>query len=191
MDSIIVGQKAVAEHFGVSDRTVRNWIKAGMPKLSRRRFDLVQIQIWLDRKQGIEPAPPARGRGPWQPDLVVGRGKDFQEERLKRAKADLVEMEVRRRRGELVEWDQVEEVMERKILEVKQRLLILSQSLPPQLVNLREREMVPIITRAVLDLLRGFAQPMPESLRESGSKVAQVADLDFIGDLKEAPPGGP
>jgi phage terminase Nu1 subunit (DNA packaging protein) len=179
MDSIIVGQKAVAEHFGVSDRTVRNWIKAGMPKLSRRRFDLLQIQAWLDRRQGLEPTAGPRAPGdPRQPELPVSRGKDYQEERLKRAKADLVEMEVRRRRGELVEWVQVEEWNERKILEVKQRLLILIQALPPQLVNLNEREMVPIITRAVLDVLRGFAQPMPESLRvQSGIEPLQEGSI--------------
>jgi hypothetical protein len=83
----------------------------------------------------------------------------------------------------------VEEWNERKILEVKQRLLILIQALPPQLVNLNEREMVPIITRAVLDVLRGFAQPMPESLRAGGPEAAQVADIAFIGDLKETPDG--
>ena len=168
-DTIVKGTVAVAIHFEVSRRTVQRWAKdPTFPKLPGRRFDLVQIQIWLDLRDGRPPAPPARGPGPRQPELTLERGKDFQEERLKRAKADLAEMEVRQRRGELVEWGQVEEVMERKILEVKQRLLILSQSLPPQLVNLREREMVPIITRAVVDLLRGFAQPMPASLRESG-----------------------
>jgi len=189
-DTIVKGTKAVATHFEVSRRTVQRWSgDPSFPKLPGRRFDLVQIQVWLDLRDGRPPAPPQRGTGLQQPDLTVERGKDFQDERLKRAKADLAEMAVRQRRGELVEWAKVEEFNERKILDVKQRLLILAQSLPPQLVNLHEREMVPIITRAVLDVLKGFAQPMPESLRGGGAEMAQVADVDFIGGLKEAPAG--
>lgn len=189
-DTIVRGTVQVAIHFDVSRRTVQRWAKdPTFPRLSGRRFDLVQIQMWLDQRDGRPTTPPARGPGPRQPELTEERGKNFQDERLKRAKADLAEMEVRRRRGELVEWSQVEEFNERKIMEVKQRLLILPQSLPPRLVNLREREMVPIITRAIQDVLAGFAQPVPASLMAGGSKMAQVADQAFIGDLKEAPGG--
>jgi phage terminase Nu1 subunit (DNA packaging protein) len=185
MESILVGQKAVAEIFEVTERTVRNWIKAGMPRLSKRRFDRQQIRAWLDQRDGQVPAAPARGPGPRQPLLTEERGKDFQDERLKRAKADLAEMEVRRRRSELVEWSKVEEFNERKIMEVKQRLLILSQSLPPRLINLREREMVLIIHRAIHDVLVGFSQPAPANLRAGGVELTEVTDGGSFGVLKK------
>jgi phage terminase Nu1 subunit (DNA packaging protein) len=190
-DTIVRGTVQVALHFGVSRRTVQRWAQdPTFPKLPGRRFELVQIRMWLDQRDGRPSTPPARGPGPWQPELVESRGKNYQDERLKRAKADLAEMEVRRRRSELVEWSKVEEFNERKIMEVKQRLLFLPQSLPPRLVNLREREMVEIIHRAIHDVLVGFAQPAPASLMAGAVEMAQVAEQAFIGDLKETPGPG-
>jgi phage terminase Nu1 subunit (DNA packaging protein) len=179
METIIRGQKAVAEHFGVADRTVRNWIKAGMPRLSGRRFDLVQIQKWLDQRQGIEAAPlMARSTDPRQPDLPASRGKNFQDERLKRAKADLAELELGKIRGELMERSTVEGLFVARIMAVKQGLLSLPRSLPPQLIHCREeRDMESLIARAVRDLLEGFARPLPAAIggqnSESPPEMAQ------------------
>jgi phage terminase Nu1 subunit (DNA packaging protein) len=166
MDSIIVGQKAVAEVFEVSERTVRNWIAAGMPRLSKRRFDRGQIQAWLDRRDGqAVTRSAAPGGDPRQPLLAESRGKDYEDARLKKARAELLEMDIKQRRGELVPIREVEQMFVARIMAVKQGLLSLSRALPPQLVVCQtEREMEPVIAKAVRNLLESFARPLPESL---------------------------
>ena len=175
MDLVIVGQKAVAEIFEVTERTVRNWIKAGLPRLSKRRFDRHQVQSWLDRRDGqvVSPRQPD-GHDPLQPFLPVERGKDFEDSRMKRARADLLELDLKVRRGELVPRAQVQQMFVNRIMAVKQGLLSLPRALPPQLMVCHtEREMEPVIYKAVRDLLDAFARDLPESLVQSGMGPAQ------------------
>ena len=194
-DTIVRGTVAVAMHFGVSRRTVQRWVKdPSFPKLSGRRFDLVQIQTWWDQRDGQTSTPLARGPTPKQPELTVESGKDFWDGQGKKYQAQLRELELRQRRGELVERKEVEQLFVARIMAVKQGLLILAKALPPQLATCRtEREMEPIITRAIRALLEAFARPLPETLRAgmavAGQELAQVADVDFIDDLKKAPDG--
>jgi hypothetical protein len=166
-----------------------------MPRLSKRRFDRQQIQAWLDRKDGQAAKPAATLLGdPRQPELTLESGKDFWDGQNKKFQAQRRELDLRQRRGELVERSEVEQLFVARIMAVKQGLLILSRALPPQLATCsHEREMEPIIYRAVHNLLEAFARPLPESLvagggaGDAGPEMAQVADVDFIGDLKETP----
>jgi phage terminase Nu1 subunit (DNA packaging protein) len=177
-ESIVKGIAAVAAHFNKSERQVRRWRRQGMPGLSGGRFDLIQVQGWLDERDG---RPPVRGQcqpDPRQPDLTEQRGKIFQDERLKRFKADLAEMELRQRRGELVERAEVEQLFISRIMVVKQGLLSLPRGLPPQLAACREeREMEAVIARAVRQLLEAFSRPLPEALggtaTPAGPEVAE------------------
>ena len=172
-DTIVKGTVAVAIHFGVARRTVQRWAKdPTFPKLPGRRFELVQIKNWLDRKDGRALAPPvgATGPGPRQPELTAESGKDFWDGQGKKYQAQLRELELRQRRGELVERKEVAQLFVARIMAVKQGLLILARALPPQLATCRhEREMEPIIARAVRDLLEAFARPLPESLGGGGA----------------------
>jgi len=93
-------------------------------------------------------------------------GKNYQEERLKRHKADLAEMEVKQRRGELVERREVEQLFVARIMAVKQGLMNLSRALPPQLIHCQEeREMEIIIIRVVRELLEEFSRPLPAAMQ--------------------------
>ena len=174
MEAIIVGQKALAEIFGVSERTVRNWIRAGLPRLSKRRFDRLQVQTWLARRDGQAVSRPAPGPDPCQPFLPVERGKEFEDSRMKRARADLLELDLKVRRGELVPRAEVQQMFVARIMAVKQGLLSLPRALPPQLMVCQtEREMEPVIFKAVHDLLEGFARDMPESIGQAGQAMTQ------------------
>ena len=165
-DTIVKGKVAVADHFGVSERQVRRWGKdPDFPKLSGRRFDLLQIQAWRDRKDGQAAPRPAAPADPRQPLLSAQSGKDFEDARMKRARANLLELDLKQRRGELVPLQEVEKMHEARIMAVKQGLLSLSRALPPQLVVCQtEREMEPVIAKAVRNLLESFARPLPENL---------------------------
>lgn len=52
-----VGERVVAQHFGVSDRTVRRWMAAGMPSRlvgASRRYRLSECDRWHDAVQEPE-----------------------------------------------------------------------------------------------------------------------------------------
>jgi hypothetical protein len=194
-ETIVKGKMAVAAHFGVSDRTVRRWYKdPSFPRLPGRRFELLQIRAWLDRKDGMTPAPTTGRRVSHQPELPDESGKEFWDKQGKKYQAQLRELELRQRRGELVERKEVEQLFVARIMAVKQGLLGLSRSLPPQMAHcLNEREMEGIINRALRHLLEVFSQPLPKSLGAGGAfggpELADVTEVDFIGDLKEVPDG--
>ncbi len=163
-NTIVKGTAAVALHFGVARRTVQRWAKdPTFPKLPGRKFELVQIQLWLDRKDGRSLPPPAKGQDPHQPELTEQRGKSFQEERLTRLKADRAELDLGQRRGELVERAEVEQLFITRIMAVRQGLLSLSRALPPLLATCQnEREMEAIIAGKVRELQEEFGRPLPE-----------------------------
>jgi phage terminase Nu1 subunit (DNA packaging protein) len=164
---IVKGKAAVAEHFGVSVRQVRNWEMAGMPGRSGRDYDLVKIQLWRDQRPGV------RGRAPADPDahgqLQLQPRKELEEERLLKNRADKLELENRRRRGELIERAEIEQLFITRIMALKQRLLSLPRELPPKLIVCRsEREQEAVIARAVRLLLEAFSRPLPEGLGGGG-----------------------
>ena len=75
-------------------------------------------------------------------------------------------MDLRQRRGELVERQEVEQLFISRIMAVKQGLLNLPRGLPPQLIHCKEeREMEGIIARVVRELLESFSRPLPEKYR--------------------------
>jgi phage terminase Nu1 subunit (DNA packaging protein) len=167
-DSIVKGLKAVAEHFGKSLRQVQRWVRdPSFPRLSGRRFDLHQIQAWLDHRDGRPAGGKALGEGhAQQPELPVQRGKDFEDARMKKARADLLELDLRQRRGELVERTEVEQLFVVRIMAVKQGLLNLARSLPPQLIHcLDERDMEEIIMQSVRTLLDDYSRTLPKHLK--------------------------
>lgn len=133
-DTIVKGTQAVADHFEVSRRTVQRWCKdPTFPKLPGRRFDLVQIRIWRDLKDGRPAAPPGRLGDARQPELPVQRGKDFEEQRFKRIKADREELALRRDRGELIEVAGLEALLAPRAMAYRQGMISFEQILAPKM----------------------------------------------------------
>ena len=154
-DSIVKGLKVVATHFGKSERQVRRWVKdPSFPRLSGRRFDLLQMQAWLDERDG-RPAARPRSENPRQPELVEQRGKSFQEERLKKAQAEKAEMELEQLKGETIKTVVLEDLLASRALVYRQGVMELARSLPPLLPLSPEarREAEAIITTKVRELL--------------------------------------
>jgi len=156
-EMIVRGKAAAAAHFNITVRQLANWEKAGMPGRSGRDYDLVKIQLWRDHKQGRGGGSDGR-----QEFLSPQRGKDFEDARLKKGRADLVEMAVRRQRGELLPRADIEKGEISNILTMKAGLMMLPRSLPPLLINcVAEREMEGVIRKAVYDLLWLYAKGAP------------------------------
>lgn len=175
--SIVDSMEKVARHFGKSLRQVQRWATQGMPVLSGRRYDLLQVAAWRRLKKGGRgPAAAIDPRSQGQPNLVAEGDKDYWDMRAKKAQAEQREMDLRQRRGELVERQEVEQLFISRIMAVKQGLLNLPRGLPPQLIHCKEeREMEGIIARAVRDLLESFSRPLPESIGGEGNGGPEVA----------------
>ncbi len=173
-DTIVRGTVAVAMHFGVSRRTVQRWVKdPTFPKLSGRRFDLVQIQMWLDQKDGRPPSSPAKDQNPRQPDLTEERGKNFQEERLKKAKADLAEMEVRQQRGELIKLAEVEQLFIARAVVYRQSVLGLEPYILALLPEELRRQRAAEVRRRLREAVENICRPLPEKFRAATAEMAQ------------------
>ena len=167
MEELLIGVEAVARHFGVAERTVYRWIREGMPRLPANKFSPLQIQEWRERKKGILRPARTMERDSRQRDFyeAPAEGKEFHEERLKKHKADLAEMEVRQRRAELVEIRELKQLFVGRWIALKQAMLTFSRGLPPRLIHCKsEREMEVVIMRSVQELLDNFSQDLPKSL---------------------------
>jgi len=101
---LVKKQTRVAKHYGVTDRTVRNWLKDGCPQRADGFFDLDQIDLWLTQRgtlpPGLSDAQDAHGDG--QDVHGDGKSRAFWEKECKRFMALERELKVKIRKGELL-----------------------------------------------------------------------------------------
>ena len=167
-DTIVKGLPAVAAHFGKSVRQVQRWVKyPGFPRLSGRRFDLIQVQAWLDARDGQPPAP--RGvhqENPQQPFLSEEpQGKKREEARFKRLSADIKELELKKLKGELIPLAEVEALLTPRAMVYRQGIVSMQTlapeiglkfSLPPEAV----RAIATLIAQRGREVLANVLRPL-------------------------------
>jgi transcriptional regulator with XRE-family HTH domain len=98
-------QTEVAEFFGVSIDTVKNWAKQKMPG-SPRSYRLDKIAIWL-RTEG-----PGSSRIKGEDDPLMD-GDSPGLERYRMAKAKLAELDLESRKGELIDREKARDILGR------------------------------------------------------------------------------
>lgn len=128
-DGVIVDtQEQVARVYGVSVRTIQHWQRDGMPVTKDKRYDIREIQQWRQIKRSKRQRQNDEGE---QADV-----------RYRKAKAELAEMQLYEKRGELIPRDVVERELVQISLAAKRALLALPRNLAPQLdgLDIRERE---------------------------------------------------
>lgn len=172
---VFKSNKELAEYFGKDERTVRRWIREGLPRLTSGGFDRLQCEKWVaERRRRIIPMlendPQAEAR-PIRHD-----------DRLKKAKADLAEMDLRERQGGLISRRSFEQAMVARIMVAKAGLLTLPRSLPPLLVGKIEREIETVVKEQVSQLLRQFAAPLPPPFESEIVKRASEIILQLEAD---------
>ena len=93
-----MNKQGLAKAFKVSPNTVTDWLRRGCPVTKQRdgsyRFDLPEVQAWREKTRRVT--------------ACVDRTLAGEQLRKETALADLREMEVHRKRGELVEKVKVE-----------------------------------------------------------------------------------
>ena len=189
-DRVVDTIEEVAAHVGKSMRSVYRWLKAGLPMLPDGRYDLDAVDAWVRMRRGLpvstlsaasrpapesetplapSAAPQPRSESPPPPfafDASTEGGKDYWDKESKKHQARLRELEYGKRRGELIERRLVEDLFVQRVLAVRQGLVSLVRSLPPDLVNCRdEREMASVIEHRVRGLLDAYSRELPAGIR--------------------------
>ena len=141
---VVESQKDVAKTFGVSVRTIRNWVKNGMPARKDGGYDLSEIYRWKLEKDGETGDE--------------GKQKHHWEIHYRQYKALLAEIDYRKALGELVTREEVEEGRIQRILTVKKALLGLPARLAPQVVNLDIKKAEEIIKIRIEEIINDFAR---------------------------------
>jgi phage terminase Nu1 subunit (DNA packaging protein) len=133
----------VGKVMDVSERTVQRWKKDGMPVTAEGYYDLDAIKAWHD------------GRG-----IVDGEeteGKAYWDEKIRKYRATLLELDLKKATGELVSREEVERGRIARIIAVKRSFLALPTRLAPVLAMKEPREIETLLYEAVAEIIDDFA----------------------------------
>lgn len=139
---------------GYGDTTVRRWLAAGWDG------DPATVEEWRAANLGTP------GRRPLYPSQEQAKrpapadGPDWTNE-FRRGKALLAMLEVRKRRGELVERKEIETMMVQRIAEVRAGLLRLEFVISQRAAMQPADRVAEIVAGACRDLLEQFARGVP------------------------------
>ena len=140
---VVASQEDVARTFGVTNRTIRNWIQQGMPvRENDDGYDLAEIYRWKIEKDGESETNP----------------KHHWETHYRQYKALKAEIDYRKALGELITKEEVDQGRVQRILTVKKALLGLPARLAPQVVNLEIKKAEEIIRIRIEEIINDFAR---------------------------------
>ena len=141
--AIVKTQKEAAEYAGVDERTIRRWVKIGMPVVKGGGYFKALLDNY--KKTG---------------------GKDYNEEKhksltaeasYKDTKAKLLDIELKIKQGKLLDAEEVEAGRIKRILAVKRLLLSLPRSLAAKVRGKPQRQAQKIINDEIEDVVRVFS----------------------------------
>lgn len=161
-DTAVKTIEEVAKIMEVNWRTVYRWKRDGMPVTKDGYYDLEEIKKWYDGKTG-------------NTDGEI-EGKIYWETKLRKYKASLLELELKRVTGELLPRDEVEEGRIARIIAIKRAFLALPTRLAPVLAMKEPREIEVELYEAISEIIDEFA-----GVRNDHKKTRQK-DLDGGGE---------
>ena len=138
-------RQALSEAFGVSVRTIANWLGAGLPRKSNGKYRLSDAISWrLEMLEG-------NGR-------ELEAGDSVQLERFRKLRADLLELELEERRGNLISKDDVLRSWCGRISMFRNALLHLVRCLPPMLEASSRNEIETVLRNEIESILTAFSR---------------------------------
>jgi phage terminase Nu1 subunit (DNA packaging protein) len=136
----IVTGKEIARHLRLSPRRIRQLVKIGMPKIARNKFDFIQCAGFYIRF--LQTALENKGAEVGDGTLELFRS---QKARSLNASASLKELELKKRRAEVVTIAEASDVLAEFSRVVRARFSTLPSSLAGQLLNQTSRTMIQAI----------------------------------------------
>lgn len=136
-------QKQAADYAGVSTRTIRNWVKEGMPMAPGKQYAAVYLDA-MKKNDGS------------QADVIKDR-RNIGDAENKELKNLLLKMTIDERKGILISLDEVEEGRIERIQITKTVLLGLARKLPPLLKDKSTREMTVVLRKEIEHCINIFS----------------------------------
>jgi phage terminase Nu1 subunit (DNA packaging protein) len=164
----------VADLFGVSERRIQQLIAEGaIPKPLRHGVYVVEtvVRAYVKHLQAIRRS--AASSGPI--------GLQAERERLTRAKADIAEMEMDEKRGDLIPREEIEATWVNALSLLRTRLLSIPNQLAPQVHQEKNQA-------AVRDLIKSAIRGALDDLAEADVDTFDYTDGD--GSAPSDPPSG-
>jgi hypothetical protein len=142
-DSEIVKTQQLAGRYArVSPRSIRRWVKAGMPRTEAGHY----IKAMLDFYKTNEGSEPTKAKV----------RKEEADANIKEKKDQLLQMELEEKQRDFDA--ELEKALVQRVLVVKRALLGMGRTLAPQLAKIRdERKVQKIINDQVKAIIEGFA----------------------------------
>jgi len=134
----------VAKVMGVSYRTVQRWKREGMPLTKENFYDLDAIKNWHETKNGALPGEESEGKAFW-------------DEKIRKYKASLLELELKKILGELVSREEVEKGQILRVIAIKRSFLALPTRLAPLLAMKEPREIEAILYEEIAGIIDEFS----------------------------------
>ncbi len=161
----------VAEFFEVSERTVHTWIKQGMPGKAGRpgtqegAFPLFEIEAWREGRKS--------------PHIGTSEETKSQAQaRLSTIKADMLELDLREKRAELIDANEVSRRWMRVSTEARAVLAqlpaLIAKQLPPELDSKVRKKARHVASRLVDQCAEAL-----ESFLRAEADAAESEDLDL------------
>ena len=144
---IVKSAEEVAQFMDVSERTVYRWRNEGMPVTKDGYYDLERIRVWFEERE----------------KTGDGEGKAYWEEKIRKYRATLLELELKKATAELISSEEVERGRIIRIIAVKRSLLALPTRLAPALSMQEPREIEVILYEAISEIIDEFAGTINEN----------------------------
>jgi len=160
----------LARALGRGVRQITEYLQRGMPGDRRRGYPIDECRAWMEAQ--IKPSGRAAGPAPGTPG-----SRGYWETRDAQARAELKELELARRKGELIEVEVVARRSERRIAEAKALL----EQIPDWLLGLLPRTMS---AAAKKDLRRRTGEKVDDIM----FALAAAAEEDAPAETAEVEP---
>ncbi len=139
--AVVKTAEAVAQVMDVSERTIYRWRNEGMPVTKDGYYDLEKIRMWFEERERSG----------------VTEGKAFWEEKIRKYRASLLELDLKKAIGELISSEEVERGRIARIIAVKRTFLSLPTRIAPVLSMKEPREIESILYEAIAEVIDEFA----------------------------------
>jgi phage terminase Nu1 subunit (DNA packaging protein) len=182
---IVTKRELATEVFGVSEETITQWQKAGMPVKTQRKGTLGNEYVVVDCVQWRE-MQVTDGEGP----LNLNQERA----RLAKAQADKTELEASELKGEMVRYEELSAHWTARGSALKARLLTMPTKISPRMrVAVNDQEGAALMTAEILEALAeisGTGIPLSVTARRQRSeRLAQTtadSDGERVGGRGEA-----
>ncbi len=177
-DEFLVTTKVLSSLFGVTDRTISNWVEEGMPKEGHGKFNLKNVMAW-QRKNSPSFVSFSENREEYEEDedgdLTLKTQKALAEIRMKKAKAESLEIELKKEKKKLLDKDIFINEISKIITAQKSAFLSLPTKLSPILAEISDpNEVKETINSYVRDILEDLSSLNEHNIDEYIDRVANA-----------------